>query len=56
MSSKVAGKFQSYLKEKLSFQNVKFINAFMKVGNHPEDKYLNESFPPTARKDTAQLY
>lgn len=38
------------------FQQGRFINAFMKVNNHPEDRYLNESSALTARKDSAQLY
>lgn len=55
-TTNAAGKFQSYLKEEQSSQNVKFRNAFMNTGSHPEDRSLNESFAPTARKDTAQLY
>lgn len=56
MTTKAAGKFQSYLKEQQSFSKSSFINAFMKVSNHPEDRYLNESCALTVRKDSAELY
>lgn len=56
LMTKAVGKFKSYLKEQQSFSKSRFINAFTKVGNHPEDRYLNESTALTVRKDSAQLY
>lgn len=55
-TTKAAGKFQSYLKEQQSFSKARFIKALMKVGNHPEDRYLNESSALTVRQDSAQLH
>lgn len=55
MTTKVTGEFQSYLKEQQSFSKARFMNDFMKVSNHPEDRYLKESSALTERKDSAQL-